>query len=207
MALIHRATLVPTKLELLTAWLPTRPWWTGSGTPELEQVGAYRFDDPAGEVGVETLVVRSGAGPLLQVPLTYRGAPVDEQAVALVGTVEHSVLGRRWVYDACSDPVYAAGLLRVVLTGGTGAAEEVDHGDRREARTPTVLVRGSGSPDATVPQVDGVRTDADSDPATVEAGGRQLVVARRLDRVLPGGPALTGTWAGQDEPVVLAVVR
>jgi hypothetical protein len=39
-------------------------------------VSAYRFDDPAGEVGIETLLVRRGAGPVLQVPLTYRGAPL-----------------------------------------------------------------------------------------------------------------------------------
>ena len=29
MAVIHRTTLEPTKLELLTTWLPSRPWYHG----------------------------------------------------------------------------------------------------------------------------------------------------------------------------------
>ena len=29
MALLHRATLRPTKLDLLTAWLPSQPWFLG----------------------------------------------------------------------------------------------------------------------------------------------------------------------------------
>ena len=50
MALIHRATIRPTKLELLTDWVPSQPW----GEPVLDLVGAFRFDDPDGEVGIET---------------------------------------------------------------------------------------------------------------------------------------------------------
>ena len=49
MAVIHRATLTPGKLELLAGWLPARPWCPG--VEDLRQLGAYRFDDPAGEVG------------------------------------------------------------------------------------------------------------------------------------------------------------
>ena len=30
MAVIHRTTLKPTKLELLTSWLPSRPWYRGA---------------------------------------------------------------------------------------------------------------------------------------------------------------------------------
>jgi hypothetical protein len=42
---------------------------------ELERVGAYRFDDPVGEVGIETHLVRAGER-LLHVPLTYRANPM-----------------------------------------------------------------------------------------------------------------------------------
>ncbi len=61
-------------------------------------------------MGVETLLVRVGEGPVLQVPLTYRGAPLPGGESALVGTMEHSVLGPRWVYDGTGDPVYVATL-------------------------------------------------------------------------------------------------
>src|SRR5215218_7739419 len=100
MALLHRAEITPTKLELLDAWLPTRAWYRGPADPGLAKVGAFRFDDPAGEVGIETLLVQAGDGPVLQVPLTYRAAPLAGAEPWLIGTTEHSVLGRRWVYDA-----------------------------------------------------------------------------------------------------------
>jgi len=207
MALIHRATLVPSKLGLLADWLPGKPWWHGPSEPDLlRQVGAYRFDDPEGEVGIETLLVRSGDGPLVQVPLTYRAAPVESLATALLGTMEHSVLGRRWAYDGCGDPVYVGELLRTVLTGGAGAVEEVDHGDHREPRTPSVLVRGSGDAGTPVPQVDALGASADADPTTVEVAGYRLTVARTVDGSLTGSRTLSGSWHGQDVPVTLAVV-
>ncbi|MGC5411428.1 maltokinase N-terminal cap-like domain-containing protein, partial [Streptomyces sp. DT225] len=56
MAVIHRTTLSPTKLELLTAWLPTRPWYAGSTSPSLVKSGGFRLDDPQGEVGIEFMV-------------------------------------------------------------------------------------------------------------------------------------------------------
>ncbi|TDC26251.1 1,4-alpha-glucan branching protein [Streptomyces sp. 8K308] len=118
MAVIHRTTLTPTKLALLTSWLPSRPWYRGgAGEPELAKAGGFRLDDPEGEVGIEFMVVTdaSAARPTAYlVPLTYRGAPLDGAEHALVGTMEHGVLGRRWAYDGCHDPVAVAQLLALV---------------------------------------------------------------------------------------------
>ena len=118
MAVIHNTTLKPTKLELLTAWLPSRPWYTGGpGEPELAKAGGFRLDDPAGEVGIEFMVVTdtSGASPTAYlVPLTYRGAPLDGAEHALVGTMEHGVLGQRWAYDGCHDSVAVSQLLALI---------------------------------------------------------------------------------------------
>src|ERR1700754_199567 len=100
MATIHQATLTPTKLDLLSAWLPGRHWYPDFTVDGLQRVAACRFDDPAGEVGVEMFVVRGTDGPLVHVPMTYRGAPLDDGELTLIGTTEHSVLGTRWVYDA-----------------------------------------------------------------------------------------------------------
>jgi len=60
MALIHRAQLTPTKRELIAGWLPTRPWSGNRAAGQVELIGAYRFDDPSGVVGIETLLVRTG---------------------------------------------------------------------------------------------------------------------------------------------------
>jgi hypothetical protein len=108
MAVIYDTTLVPSKLELLVAWLPTQHWYHGAATPELSRAGGFRLDDPAGEVGIELMVVNdaSGAEPMSYLtPLTYRGAPLEGAEAHLVGTTEHGVLGRRWVYDGDHDPV------------------------------------------------------------------------------------------------------
>ncbi|MFD9319465.1 1,4-alpha-glucan branching protein [Streptomyces sp. NPDC060053] len=118
MAVIHRTALKPTKLELLTSWLPSRPWYVGgAGGPELAKAGGFRLDDPEGEVGIEFLVVNDTSDSLpvtYLVPLTYRGAPLDGAEHALVGTMEHGVLGRRWAYDGCHDPLMAAQLTALV---------------------------------------------------------------------------------------------
>ena len=119
MAELHKdATITPTKLELIEAWMGRQRWYAGKGTsPSMRRLASWRLGDPAGEVGVEVLIVAdvSQSAPVVyQVPLTYRSAPVPELEPALVGVMEHSVLGTRWVYDAPHDPVYAAQLLELV---------------------------------------------------------------------------------------------
>jgi hypothetical protein len=209
MALLHRAELHPSKLELLAAWLPGRDWYAGSAA-DLARVAAYRFDDPAGEVGVETFLVRDGQGPVHQVPLTYRGAPLDGGQPWLVGTMKHSVLGPRWVYDACGDPVYVAALAGAIV-GAVGQAEEYFEVDgRREVREATMRVTGTGAGQAAPPAVGPVRRVAGGDPTVITTDSVELAVIRRLtggsgdDPGAPAGPALTGTWAGQPTPVPLA---
>lgn len=200
MALIHRAQLTPTKLELLSAWLPTRHWFKGEAGG-VERVAGFRFDDPAGEVGIETLLVRSGDGPVHQVPLTYRGAPLTGGDDHLVGTTEHSALGKRWVYDACGDPVYAATLASTILSGGGQAEEHFEDGERR---APSMIVTASGSTEK--PAVEAVLRVVDEDPTVIVTNTVELAVIRRVDggRGEPTHPRLTGAWDG--EPFILAFV-
>src|SRR5689334_3885802 len=56
MGIVHRATLTPSKPEIVEEWLPSRSW--ASGRTIAEKVAEYRFDDPEGEVGVETILWR-----------------------------------------------------------------------------------------------------------------------------------------------------
>lgn len=209
MALLYKAQIVPSKLEALAGWLPGRAW-AGPVDGPPTQVGSYRFDDPEGAVGIETLLVRTAAGRLLQVPLTYRSAPLAGAEDALVATLDHSVLGPRWAYDGCADPVAVRALLDAVLTGGHEAVLEVDTGSGTPERwEPTVRVAGTGRPGTAVPAVDAVRR-SDTDTATVvEAGGVALTLRRLLDGApaAPAGPALLGTWPGVTTPTVLASLR
>ena len=98
MAEIHDATLVPTKIELLAGWMGHQRWYAAKGSaPVVRKLWSWRLDDPGGEVGIETIIVADESGPepvVYQVPLTYRGAPLEGGQNALVGTMEHSVLGR-----------------------------------------------------------------------------------------------------------------
>jgi hypothetical protein len=207
MALLHRADLTPTKLELLNSWLPTRAWYAGPATPDLTKVGAFRFDDPAGEVGVETLLVRAGDGPVLQIPLTYRAAPLDGAEQWLVGTTEHSVLGPRWVYDASGDPVYAATLAHTILTGAGQAAEEFEVDGVRQTRQSDMHATGSGHPGASVPGVTSVIRVQDTHPTRIATNSLNLTVIRVLtdDPADPGdAPTLTATWPGNPTPRLLA---
>ncbi|GAA2657430.1 maltokinase N-terminal cap-like domain-containing protein [Streptomyces lunalinharesii] len=134
MAAIHHTTLKPTKLELLTDWLPGQPWFRGDHpSPELTKAGGFRLDDPQGEVGIECLVVTDASGAVPRsyfVPLTYRGAPLDGAERALVGTTQHGVLGKRWIYDGAHDPVFAAELL--ALFQGRAVPQAQDDSDTRD---------------------------------------------------------------------------
>ena len=207
MALLHRATLQPTKIELLAGWLPAQPWH-GDPAGALERVASCRFDDPAGEVGIETILVRTGAGPVHHVPLTYRGAPLPGGDEWLIGTAQHSVLGRRWVYDACGDPVYAAVLADAIVTGAGQAVAYLDVDGRPERRESDLTVTGSGVAGAEPPTVTAIDRVVAGDPTLVVTDSIALAVVRR-----PGGDAdvgeatLTGAWADRPAVVLAYVTR
>jgi hypothetical protein len=201
MALIHRATLTPTKLELLAEWLPTRSWSGLHPGDEVEIVGRFRFDDPAGEVGVETVLVGTPSGAVLQAPLTYRAEPLAGAGEFLICEMDHSVLGRRWVYDAVGDPVYADTLHRAIVTGGREADLVGADGN---AVPKEATAQGSGAA-ASAPTVGTASARTDGDVTTIAAGSVELVVLRVLGGEVPAGETLSGTWGATTH--VLAVAR
>ncbi|MFE6917681.1 maltokinase N-terminal cap-like domain-containing protein [Streptomyces rubiginosohelvolus] len=145
MASIHRTTMTPGKLELITGWLPKQSWYVGTaGTPDLVKAGGFRLDDPEGAVGIEFMVVVDSAGPepvAYLVPLGYRGAALEGVPdAALIGTSEHGVLGTRWVYDGAHDPVVLA-RLSALLRGEA----DPQHQSLSDTPDPTVIVHGAGA--------------------------------------------------------------
>ncbi len=171
MAIIHQATLKPTKKELVADWLD-REGLASAG--DVEMLGSYRFDDPAGEVGIEALLVRR-AGKVFHLPVTYRGAPLDGAEAHLVATLEHSVLGRRWMYEAAGDPVALACYTAALAGQQEQAIFEVWDGNTVVGQRPptvTLTVEGDGptNGDVRLLRVPG-------DPAGRPTAGRYLVAA------------------------------
>ena len=197
MALIHAATLEPSKHDAIAAWLPSQPWAPDDG--EVRLVGAFRFDDPDGEVGIETHLVECG-GVVWQVPLTFRGSPLVGGEHDLVATMQHSALGERWVYDGPGDPAYVRMLATATLTGVGQAAELQLAGEEQRTRPPTARLSGHGWITEPV-RVDGWGAASLEDGVTVVRSPDLEVRLRRRPGPADGGgsdgPAvLLGTWAG-----------
>ena len=146
MAVIHRTTLVPGKLDLLRDWLPAQSWYvkTAAGKPALSRAGGFRLDDPDGEVGIEFMIVldQSAADAAAYlVPMTYRGSPLAGAHDALIGTTEHGVLGTRWIYDGVRDPVLLTQLSELIQGRAQAQAQS-------ESSTPDLTVRSRPAPGA-----------------------------------------------------------
>ncbi|QGV76907.1 maltokinase N-terminal cap-like domain-containing protein [Streptomyces ficellus] len=189
MAVVHRTTMSPGKLELLTSWLPTRPWYVPTGSaPELAVAGGFRLDDPDGEVGIEFMVVTDTSGDrpaAYLVPLTYRGAPLaapGDGQDTLVGTSEHGVLGRRWIYDGAGDPVLVVQLLALLQGRAEPQAQS-----RSDAPDPTVTRHGAedtpASPTGPATATDG--PDSTGIGVPTDAGLLTLTLTRLLHLSAP----------------------
>lgn len=221
MAILHQAQIKPSKLELLADWLPTQSWFAGEADAEFVNVAAYRFDDPEGEVGVETILVRAGTGPTMHVPLTYRAAPLDGAEGSLICTMEHSVLGKRWVYDGVGDPVYLQTVATAALSGGHQVALEVAMADGSHVvREPNALVSGTGTGDVAVelPSAQDIVVNDNGDETVSTVGPLTVRVRRVLGQDAAFGAesasgsggstgALVGSWAESDGKQELAFVR
>ena len=205
MALFHRATITPTKAELIAQWAPTQPWGPASADP-IEVIGSYRFDDPDGRVGIETHLVTAGSA-LLQVPLTYREEPLDGADNALITQMQHSVLGTRWVYDGLRDPRFVIMLTAVTMTGQGEALGLAVYDGRWYIAPSNVRIQGGGWSQERVP-VDGFELDSDDADASVLHNDRfELTMFRRPAPGPRPAIGLTATWDGQPDAVVLAQVR
>jgi hypothetical protein len=210
MAIIYKTTVIPSKLELLAAWLPAQPWYLDRGrAPELAKAGGFRLDDPEGEVGIEFMVVTDGSGDdaaAYLAPMTYRASALPGADGALIGTAEHGVLGRRWIYDGTRDPVFVSQL--VALMHGAAEPQAQSIGDTPDP-TVTVIPVVSGYATAVESEITGngpSGTDLRIETADAD-GGRRGQLNVRLNRVLqvlqaegvaPNGaaeqPGVSATW-------------
>jgi Maltokinase N-terminal cap domain len=204
MAIFHLATITPTKAELIAEWAPTQPWGPSPEVP-VEVIGAYRFDDPEGRVGMEVHLVRAGA-TVLQVPLTYRDEPLGGAEDALIVEMQHSVLGTRWVYDGLRDPRFVVMLAGAAMTGQGEALGMVEREGRWYIAPSAVRIQGGGWTQERVP-VDGFALERDDAASTVLRNDRfDLTVFRHPAPGPRPAIGLIATWDSLPAPVVLAEV-
>ena len=183
-----QTTLQPGKLELIGPWLEQQDWFDGDAAA-IERIGNFRFVDPDGEVGLDSMLIGAG-GRVYHVPVTWRGAELAEGD--LIGTLEHGALGTRYCYDAPSDPVYVSELVRVIREGDTGAA--LHNMETGTEIAPNMTVAGSG----VTPGVD----------AQGQVRLVRVLDAEHEDTRAARG-VLTATWTheGTEREDVLAVLR
>lgn len=137
MAIIYRAELSPTKTEILRTFLDQRSWGEAG---EVHVLGAYRFDDPEGAVGIECHLAHVGE-TIFHLPLTYRAAPLEGAEESLIGTLQHSVLGERFVYDGLGDDTALDCFLRALCGEQAQAELEIYAVDGRRLDTDPQSVR------------------------------------------------------------------
>ena len=96
--------------ENLSDWMSTQRWYGAKGTsPLLERIGGWVVYSDDVAVSTHYLLDHTdGRAALYQVPLTTRSTP-------LAGVQPIAAIDGRFTYDAPSDPVYAATLLRMIL--------------------------------------------------------------------------------------------
>ncbi len=189
MAILHKATLTPTKDELIAGWLDEQEW---AGDGDTTRVGSYRFDDPAGEVGVEAFIYRRG-DQVLHVPVTYRSAPLDGAEAALIGTLHHSVLGERWTYDAVGDPVAVACFAEALLGKIEPAVLELYDGDQ--------LVERKESPVQVRVEAGDAAADEGPRIAVTDTESGRLRLVRVVGDEVAGDRRLVATWSDGEAAV------
>lgn len=95
MALLHRAVLRPTKLDLLAAWLPNRGWYHGPDRADVARVASYRFDGRRETRAPSMTITSSGTRDVACPPVGALHRVVDaDPTVVVTDSVELTIVRR-----------------------------------------------------------------------------------------------------------------
>jgi hypothetical protein len=129
--------------------------------------------------------VSDGADATYHAPMAYRSAPLPGAEDGLIGTSEHGVLGRRWIYDAAHDPVAVRQPL--AFLAGEAQAQAQNDSDTPDSSVGRSWIAG-GRPVAPTPL--SVATTEPGRTTIAVTGPSSEQLALDLIRVLqPGTPA------------------
>ena len=188
-AKIHpTATLNPTKDEILHQQFGP-----------VTNIGAFRFVDPNGKVGIETLLVRETDGALLQFPVTYREQRISDTHE--VGTTEHSDLGTRHITKIVADPVAVTEVIRVILEGDTNV-------QRSDGKTSPYEIRGTGTAGVDTLTLGNTHLKKIADTVVtghIDVNGNRKAFSLSLPTQVPVIPAAAADKSGMPETALIGV--
>lgn len=188
-AKIHpTATLNPTKAEILHQQFGP-----------VTNIGAFRFVDPNGKVGIETLLVRETDGALLQFPVTYREQRISDTHE--VGTTEHSHLGTRHITKIVADPVAVTEIIRVILEGDTNV-------QRSDGKTSPYEIRGTGTAGVDTLTLGNIHLKKIADTVVtghIDVNGNRKAFSLSLPTQVPVIPAAAADKKGMPETALIGV--
>ena len=182
------AVLNPTKAEILHQQFGP-----------VTNIGAFRFVDPNGKVGIETLLVRETDGALLQFPVTYREQRISDTHE--VGTTEHSHLGTRHITKIVADPVAVTEIIRVILEGDTNV-------QRSDGKTSPYKIHGTGTAGVDTLTLDNIHLKKIADTVVtghIDVNGNRKAFSLSLPTQVPVIPAAAADKNGMPETALIGV--
>ncbi len=182
------AVLNPTKAEILHQQFGP-----------VTNIGAFRFVDPNGKVGIETLLVRETDGALLQFPVTYREQRISDTHE--VGTTEHSHLGTRHITKIVADPVAVTEIIRVILEGDTNV-------QRSDGKTSPYEIRGTGTAGVDTLTLGNIHLKKIADTVVtghIDVNGNRKAFSLSLPTQVPVIPAAAADKNGMPETALIGV--
>ena len=192
--IFFNAELDPGKEHFQRAFLPSAGKLAED--EKFDVHSAWRMVDPDGVLGMEIFLAEiPGQQALVQIPVTYRPKPLGpELDGALLGKMQHSELGERWVYDARQDPVFQRELTRTIEEQLPAAwNKDMENG---EITPPDVELHSA--PSGSAP--DGSGVDG--------AGVSDLKITLELSESSTPAPGeLLATWPRGDEQVTTVVAQ
>ena len=182
------AVLNPTKAEILHQQFGP-----------VTNIGAFRFVDPNGKVGIETLLVRETDGALLQFPVTYREQRISDTHE--VGTTEHSHLGTRHITKVVADPVAVTEIIRVILEGDTNV-------QRSDGKTSPYKIHGTGTAGVDTLTLDTIHLKKIADTVVtghIDVNGDHKAFSLSLPTQVPVIPVVAADKSGMPETALIGV--
>ena len=182
------AVLNPTKAEILHQQFGP-----------VTSIGAFRFVDPNGKVGIETLLVRETDGALLQFPVTYREQRISDTHE--VGTTEHSHLGTRHITKVVADPVAVTEIIRVILEGDTNV-------QRSDGKTSPYKIHGTGTAGVDTLTLDNIHLKKIADTVVtghIDVNGDHKAFSLSLPTQVQVIPAVAADKSGMPETALIGV--